>query len=96
MFEERYNPSLVNQTVNDKDYTRLISHVNKLSCIENLNDFWPSNLPEPGHKPTDDYGRMAFDLNCMSVAYFFLHEVQHVKLKIGSSKLSDEEEHLLS
>jgi hypothetical protein len=82
--------------VNNEPYSRLIECVNKLTAVEKIEDFqWPKEVPHPKYrKPKALLGAMTFDLLVMAAAHVFLHEVEHVKIKSLSVKMTPREEEL--
>jgi|GEM_PF-670740 len=88
-------PAAMNEVTDDREYCHLIEHVQNLNEIESLSEFqWPSNVPYPDGKPSAVLEQMTFDLLCMSAAYIFLHEVNHVRIKqenICTNNCHDEE-----
>ena len=49
---------------------------------------WPKGVPEPSEKNEFDNAqdKAAFDLLCIAGAYFFLHEIQHVRFEREGNK----------
>lgn len=61
----------------------LLSSIYDLIKIKNSDDFvWPKGVPEPKDgKPQEIDNQIAFDLNCIAAAFFFLHEIGHIQFK---------------
>lgn len=84
----------------DKVYYRneqLLSQLSDLFCYRSFEDFsWPKEIPEPSYeykKDHNDYHKMmAFDLCCMAGAFFFLHEISHLKIYHEQLALSGHDE----
>jgi hypothetical protein len=90
-FELASIKSLAGQAEADLEFEDLINIIRHLKEIENMEDFeWPSSIPSP-----DKFERRGgedsaiFDLICMSTAYIFLHEVQHIKFMKDTNSPKD-------
>ena len=80
----------------EKDLQNLLDSILKLKSLNCVEEFtWPESIPKPyAGKPKDMDGSMVFDLICMSGAYCFLHELQHIKFKKDEADLNALEEEL--
>lgn len=80
-FELASIKSFLGQAEADREFEDLVNKVKYLREVENLEDFqWPSSVPLPEtFEPQGTEDSAIFDLVCMSTAYIFLHEVQHIK-----------------
>lgn len=75
----------------EKDFQNILNDVLKLKELASIDEFtWLENIPQPyDGKPDDMDGRMVFDLICISGAYCFLHELQHIKFSKNSTRPAD-------
>ncbi|EKE6109435.1 hypothetical protein OWA38_003554 [Vibrio cholerae] len=79
-----------------RQFSSLMDDIIKIKSISNISEFvWPANIPHPDQgKPQDVDGAMVFDLNCISGAYCFLHELQHIRFSVDGTELDVyQEEH---
>lgn len=83
-------------TESENDFKNIIESVLRLKSLASIDDFvWPNNIPTPYKgKPNDINGSMVFDLICMSGAYCFLHELQHVRFSSDGTDLDAHEEEM--
>jgi hypothetical protein len=79
-----------------KKLKEISDNILKLKSLSDINDFfWPEDIPQPNQgKPLDVDGAMVFDLICMSGAYCFLHEIQHIRFGIDGTQLDAYQEEL--
>lgn len=65
-----------------KECQLLLSSIYDLIGIENSDYFqWPNEVPKPEDgRPKEYYNQIVFDLNCMALAFCFLHEIGHIKI----------------
>ncbi|HIF9408528.1 TPA: phage exclusion protein Lit family protein [Photobacterium damselae] len=86
----------VEQTKQLNEFSGIIDNILELKSLSDINDFsWPENIPHPDQgKPADVNGAMVFDLICMSGAYCFLHEIQHIRFGIDGTDLDVHQEEL--
>jgi hypothetical protein len=91
----RFDPAYFDYVPESK-FGDLISLISSISIIESEDNFlWPEGIPHPKFgKPKDLSGSMVFDLLCMSAAYSFLHEVEHVRIAQDGRKLTPHAEEL--
>lgn len=89
-------PGDAEQTAQLADFKLIIDKILELKKLSNIDDFsWPEDVPKPyDGKPLDVNGAMAFDLICMSGAYCFLHEVQHLRFDSDGRGIDVYEEEL--
>lgn len=88
-----FDPSFLDY-VAPNAYCDLLERIRELAEIPREIDFaWPDGVPHPKDgKPSDVSGMMVFDLLCMSGAYTFLHEVEHVRIRSDDLDLDPHDE----
>lgn len=72
----------------ERDFQNVLDNILKIKTLANIDEFtWLENIPQPYNgKPKDIDGSMTFDLICISGAYCFLHELQHIKFSKNTTR----------